>query len=211
MWTPVKKLDAGRQDRRNGGPALDAHPRLREGRWGQRTEGSCRRPLAVTGRRREAAKAPGPQAPPPLRVLIGAAAEGWARASRGGASAAPAQHAAPRAGGWAERAPRAGAGERGEGAERAAKPARARLGVEGGGLRASTATASGGGGGGDGGAEVPAETGGPGGGGGGPRSRSRWSGRGGSVRRSRRAGRGKKCPEGRGCRPATGMSFTIGE
>lgn len=54
----------------------------------------------------------------------------------------------PRAGGWAERAPRAGAGERGEGAERAAKPARARLGAEGGGPRAGTAAASGGGSGG---------------------------------------------------------------
>lgn len=70
------------------------------------------------------------------------------RAGKGGASPAPAQ-TGPTRGRVGGAAPLAGAVERGEGAERVAEPARARLGAEGGGPRGGTAAASGGGGGGN--------------------------------------------------------------
>lgn len=137
------RRETGSQWRR--GPPPGWHPGPRRGRGDRRRReiparlGAARTQNAGAGRTS--------LVPPPAPTPSG---RGVALSPRGGACAAPAQHAAPRAGGWAERAPRAGAGERGEGAERAAKPARARLGVEGGGLRAGTATVSGGGGGGGG-------------------------------------------------------------
>lgn len=134
---------------------------------------------------------------------------------RGGAHSASAQ-TSPTRGRVGGAAPLAGAVKHGEGAERVAKPARARLGAEARGTEQprrvvvaakgtepatspGVATCRSGGGIGGGGPE------------GGRRAGAQWSGRGGSARRSRRAGKGKKCPGGRGCRPATGMSFTIGE
>lgn len=60
MWTPVKKLDAGRQDgRRDRRPVLDELPGIQARRWGQRTAGECLGPLAVTwvqGRNGESAR-----------------------------------------------------------------------------------------------------------------------------------------------------------
>lgn len=116
-----------------------------------RRDGARRDPLgrlaASTLRRR--CREPGRRADAG-RALIGVTVPRRGRERRGGACGAHAQARAPSAGGWAERAPRAGAGERGEGAERAAKRARARLGTEGGGPWAGTAAASGGSGGGGG-------------------------------------------------------------
>lgn len=206
--------------RRDGGPALNGHPgtqaseetRERPRRTAQRQAGATSHLRAGQGAGAERTSRAPPQAPPSGRALIGAAAEGRGRRPRAGrdlcgacAARGPRARAGGRSGPPERGLASAGRGPKGRQSRRApglGRRAEAHGPEQPRQVAAAAAEA----------AEAAAASGGPGGsGGGGSRSRARWSGRGGSARRSRRAGRGKKCPEGRGCRPATGMSFTIGE
>lgn len=186
---PANEPGRGRKGLSSGGARTDpiGRPAVGRGRGRACAESRDGRPTSPTsreGRGQPRACADGPHA----RAGGRSGPPSGGCGARGGGRAGGRAGARPAGGGG--RRP-AGRNSRGEWRRRRREPRRRRaLGV-----------ATGGGGGGIGG----------GGPGGGRRAGARWSGRGGSARRSRRAGKGKKCPGGRGCRPATGMSFTIGE